>query len=317
MTDSFTLDIAQLRVRISSNQVALVDAWRRLFRHHGAEDNEPCTHEVELFDRAAYEQPADVSLRWRSTLLGVSAKPQAIPASQSGSLLDKVLGFILRKKNQPSRPQPVYSGSCEVSCFRDAEGREFIVPQKADWRLIHMPDVHQTYVYMDAMNDDIESIAAAMLHVVGSQYGRYLLFASAVEENGEAVVFVGHGGAGKTTACIERIEQGAKYMGDDLVLVYLENGAAMVGSILIPARVVTAQSVEKKRVDFVDVPVRQAPLGKVYQLTRDHSQVTRKELDCGDVLVQLFDLTNSAHTHDNAAQYTGTLTDIMSDLALR
>lgn len=336
MTDSFIIEVAQLYVQISGKDRVLLDAWKQLFRHHIPYDEERCIHEVELCDIAEFAIPVGMKLQWTSTLLGVSAKEQ-LPSASAPSIADMIkdlpdrvkalratilknLFGIQTQQTQPqpqAQPQPVYSGSCSVSCYKDAEGREFIVPEKADWRIIHIPDMRITYVYTNLQNDSTEDVVAAMLHVVGSQYGRYLLFASAVEEDGEAVVFIGHGGSGKTTACIERIENGAKYMGDDLVFVYLENGTAMVGSLLFPAKVVTAQTVEKKRMDLVGLPVLQAPMAKVIELTRDHAVGTKKQLGSGDILTRFFDYTNAAHTHDNGAMFVGTLTDIMSDMALK
>lgn len=212
--------------------------------------------------------------------------------------------------------RPMYSGSGIVDCYRDTQGKDYLVPEQNDWRIVHDANEHTTYVYADKHND---GLVATLLHVIGSQYGCYLLFASCVAQKGEAILLTGKGGAGKTTRCLELVQQGATYMGDDLVLVYHQGRQMMVGALLLPIKQDTGGK-QKERKDILSDTSQillNAPLTAIYWLQESYKNNPNPQIapiPKDAVMEKILLLTNTVHLHADRMHFMETISTLCEEV---
>ena len=119
---------------------------------------------------------------------------------------------------------------------------EIIILSEETW-IVHNRKVKKTdcYVYDKGLNGqdlDQHTIDAVLiiLHAVMAMNHRYVLHAASVTINDEAFVFLGESGLGKSTLCASLLEQGADYMGDDIVFLYINNKQLMIGGLLFDGK---------------------------------------------------------------------------------
>lgn len=304
--NSFSVQIANLCIGISGyndEDSSCLQELKRIFSHHEVSPDTPVVHRVVVCAPRRFKMVPDASLQWVSPCLGVT-----------GSTPRRLWSFFTR-----SQVVPKYSGTCDVMCYKDAPRQVgYYVPKNAQWRIEHHADEHITYVYSKKPSDVSDGLSSLLLHVIGSQYGCYLLFASCVAIDGKALLFTGNGGVGKTTLCMELIKQGATYIGDDLVLVYLDGGQPKVGSLLFPVKCYAEGDLShKKKLDVASQtsqrPPLNVPLKSIYLLRRteaSNAESYLQPLQGGTLFEEMLNLTNKANTHANAQRFVDTMTTI-------
>lgn len=300
---SFFIQVANLCIEIcgyNDEDSACLDDLKRVFCHHEVSRDAIAVHRVVVCASSRFEVPTDVSLRWVSPCLGVAG---GMPRHR-WPLFDKIFA---RKKERPK-----YSGTCDMFCYYDVHSqRDYFIPENGEWRIEHDAKEHVTYVFSDGHNEMSDGLPSMLINVIGSQYGCYLLFASCVAVEGEALLFMGNSGVGKTTLCLELIKQGASYIGDDLVLVYLTEGRAMVGSLLFPMKCyVDGVYTHKKKIDvasqFSQRPPLHVPLHSMYLLQPGNAvnaELYFKPMPDGTMFEKMLKFTNRANTNADAHHF--------------
>lgn len=306
---SFKMQIANFCVEICGyNDVdsSCLQGLKRLFRHHEVGSDTVVSHRIVVCASYQFEIPPEATLRWVSTCLGVAG------SKQDGRRLFFVRFFVRNKEI------PQYSGTDDVRCYKDSLRQEaYYVPNNAEWRIKHVAKEHVTYVY-PAKRDELSGLSSMLLHVIGSQFGCYLLFASCVSIDGEALLFTGNGGVGKTLLCMELMKQGATYIGDDLVLVYRNGERAIVGSLLFPIKCYANRIHSKKsEIDVVSQlpqrPPLNVPLQSIYLLRRADNPFAEsylKPMQGERMFETMLSLTNKANTNADVHHFVDTVSSI-------
>lgn len=197
---------------------------------------------------------------------------------------------------------------------------DYFIPENGEWRIMHNAKEHVTYVYSDEHGEMSDDLPSMLVNVIGSQYGCYLLFAASVAINGQALLFVGDSGVGKTTLCLDLIKQGATYLGDDLVLVYLKEKRAMLGSLFFPVKCYSDRThTHKKTFDVVAqlLPPLNVPIKSIFLLQRTYSpkdQSYVKPMQVETMFEMMLKMTNKANTHADGHHFVDTISSICSSV---
>ena len=136
--------------------------------------------------------------------------------------------------------------------------------------------------------------------------------------DGAAYIFTAKSGVGKSTLCMELVKQGASYVGDDLVLLYVEGKQAKVGSLLFPLKYYADMNqVHKKKMDMISLlsqrPTLNAPLKSIYLLQRTVEATSKsylKPIHGGVMVEKLLKWTNKANTNADARHFVTTISSI-------
>lgn len=305
---SFRIQIADFYVEIDGNDnadSAVLQELGRQFLYHKVDGHIPADHRIVVCPVMGFDLPKEAALSWTSACVGGAYQK-----------LSNRSWFVFRKKEIPS-----YSGVGTVHCYKDQQQAQYFIPELAKWRIKQLAQEHTTYLYIDQYNDKY-SVIPFLLHIIGSEYGRYLLFGSTVAINGEALLFIGDSGVGKTPLSMQLIQQGADYMGDDLVLVYLKGDQVMVGSILRPLKCYMNGDYSHKQIvdilsDVSPYPPLNMPLKAVYKLQKYNRWNNRLYLEpmAKDVSFEnLMELTNKTYTQSNADHFVDTIYSICTSV---
>lgn len=308
---SFIVQIANLNIEIcgwNDKDSACLRDLRRIFVHHEVSDDNVATHRIVVCSSKQFAISPEAIMQWASPCLGVA---DMMPHRRSHFLAR----LFCRNKEIPR-----YSGTCDVICYKDNHRDvEYFMTKNAEWRIEHHAKEHVTYVYSDKKIDMSDGLPSMLIHVVGSQYGCYLLFASCVAVDGKASLFTGGGGVGKTTLCMDLIKKGASYIGDDLVVIYRDGEKTMVGSLLFPLKYYANKiNSNKKEIDLVpDNPVLNAPLEVIYCLKRTgHTGAEPNVVPMrdGEMFEKMLKLTNKANTNADARNFIDTLSFVCDNV---
>lgn len=308
---SFVMQIASLTIEVcgfNDEESACLESLKHIFRHHIVRESESIIHRIIVCKPNEYNLPSEAAPQWVAPCLGVAGRVPRRP-----SLWSRLTRLFAR-----NREIPLYSGTCNVRCYRDAHRQvDYFIPEYGTWRVEHHATEHLTYAYADPQEDLSDGLPPMLMNVIGSQYGCYLIFASCVAVDGEALLFTGNSGVGKSTLCMELVKQGASYLGDDLALLYVKGGKAMVGSLLFPLKYYADQErVHKTKMDMLSLsqqrPSLTAPLKAAYLVQRadDAAQSYLRALPSGTMLEQLLKRTNKANTHADTRHFVTTLSSI-------
>ena len=304
---SFVMQIATLCIEIdgyNGEDSACLRDLKRVFAHHEVGPDNKAVHRIVVCASKQFVIPSEAVIQWVSPCLGVADK-----------LPRRRFPFFARLFGREME-LPRYSGTCDVICYKDTRRQVmYFMTKNAEWRIEHNAAGHVTYVYSDIQIDMSDGLPAMLINVIGSQYGCYILFASCVAADGEALLFAGRGGVGKTTLCMELIRQGATYIGDDIVLVYQEGSQAMAGSLLFPVKYCNNRINHKNKIDVVSQlqqrPPLNVPLKSVYYLQRsDKAESYRKPMPGGTMFEKMLDLTNKANTNADAQHFVDTISHV-------
>lgn len=312
-SSSFVMQIANISIEVCGfhdEETASLEGLKRIFRHHKVSSSENIGHRIIVCSPERYKHSPKASLKWMAPCLGVAG---LVPRHRS------FLTHVFSRLFPRNREIPLYSGTCNVRCYFDPLHQvNYFIPEYGKWRVEHHPEENITYVYADEHIDSADGLPSMLVNVIGSQYGCYLIFASCVAMDGEALLLTGNSGVGKSTLCRELVRQGASYMGDDLALLYMNEGQAMAGSLLFPLKYYADEDqMHKRKMDMASQPSQRppltAPLKGVYILHRENHPVaapTLQPIQRGAMLEKLLKRTNKANTHADARHFVTTLSSI-------
>jgi len=199
-----------------------------LFKHHLSDDSshDEEYHHVDIKSVNNINIPKDAILAWKGVYHGVG------------------------KKGNPNNSVKKYlSANGRLEYFVTAE-EACIINDRTTGRttcalLIKRPPFHIEYV-----RPSIGSVIILLIHIIMSYHRRYTLHASAVVWRGNALVFTGKSGQGKSTLCTDLVSLGAGFLGDDIVFAYLKEGKPYIASLLFDAKLYESS---KRKKDFIDI----------------------------------------------------------------
>lgn len=310
---SFVIQIARLNIEVygrDDDASACLNDLKRVFLHHIVKRHTVAGHRIIVCTPGSFRISSDAILQWVSPCLGVAGS-----VSRYKSLFCRLFTH--------NKEIPRYSGTCNVICYRDQYRHiDYYMPENLIWRIEHKANEHVTYVYSDGRDEISDGLPSMLLNIIGSQYGYYLLFASCVAIEGEALLFTGHSGVGKTSLCMELIKNGLTYIGDDLVLLYRDKDRVMIGSLLFPLK--TYDSVfglHKKRIDVAsqssERPLFNAHLKAVYYLKRQSDSVAEsiiEPMQGAEALEKMLMFSNRANTVFDGQLFVDTLSFVCSSV---
>ena len=307
------MQIANLSVEVRGfrdEESACLEGLKHIFRHHIVDEPTGIDHRIIVCSTDKDAVLPKATLQWVAPCLGVAG---LVPRSRP------FLARIYSRLFTRNKEIPLYSGTCNVSCYYDPHRQvSYYVPEYGKWYVEHHPGEHVTYVYSDEQSENSDGLPSMLVNVIGSQYGRYLIFASCVAVEDGALLLTGDSGVGKSTLCMKLVEQGAAYMGDDLALLYMDAGQVMAGSLLFPLkRYADETQLHKTKIDMASQPSQNppltVPLKAVYILHRaDHpvASPTLQPIQAGTMIERLLKRTNRANTHADPRHFVTTLSSI-------
>lgn len=306
------MQIANLFIEIcgfDDEESVCLEELKRVFRYHEVQGTKEFHHRIIVCKPDKYNLPSKAAPQWIAPCLGVAGR---IPSRRS--FLARVFDRIFARHGV----RPLFAGTCNVHCYRDANRHtDYFIPEYGEWRVEHHAEEHITYVYSDKPHLQSDGLPSMLLNVIGSQYGCYLVFAACVATDEGALLLTGNSGVGKSTLCMKYVRQGAAYMGDDLVLLYLDGERAMAGSLLFPLKHYAAgDHLHKQQMDPLTLsphrPPLTAPLKAVYLLQRGEGAVDSapQRMLGGEMLGILLKRTNRANTNADAFRFVSTLSVI-------
>lgn len=154
----------------------------------------------------------------------------------------------------------------------------------------------------------IGTIIILLVHVVMAYHRRYTLHAAAVVWKERAIVFTGKSGQGKSTLCTDLVAQGAGFLGDDIVFIYMDDGKPQIASLLFDAKLFESS---KKDKDFIDIleryrcqHIESVPLQAIAEIhqTREGASTLTKETDEDRLLAVFLTAANNIalqYDHDD------------------
>lgn len=254
MAEELVTVIAGINVLWQSDSEVEMEELRTLFRYHREDaprPGAPVHHVAYLPVYESRQMPADATLRWEGEYLGTSdAHLYTSPSTGEDILVYSNEIWIVHNRREGR-------SLCYLYSRRRAEGG----------------------IDRHAMKDAV----IILLHMVMAMYHRYVVHAAAVELNGAAHLFLGESGHGKSTLSMGLVCQGAGYMGDDLVFLYVEDGVAMAGALLSDTKMIPPEG-DSRHKAYVDVvaqygarPVSDAPIRALYYIHKVCTGPSRME----------------------------------------
>lgn len=225
---SVSIKVAGVFIRFTSDLDIDICHLKMLFKHHvieTADDTLPC-HEVNIVGTTERVIPSDARLVWKGYYHAVGHR------GDHGSDVKKYVSA---------------DGSTE---YFESRGGECIVNDLAAGKTTCHMVLKQKRLSKANIRSNIDAIVMLLTHVIMAYHRRYTLHASAVVWRGRAVVFTGRSGQGKSTLCTDLVAQGAGFLGDDIVFLYMDDGQPRVASLLFDAKLFESSKTDK---DFVDI----------------------------------------------------------------
>lgn len=293
---SIRVQIAGLNIRFESGVEYDVSVLRGFFKYHLLQSAQEPDCTVVLKRQKAFRMPRDAERLWQS-------KHQAI---------DEPKDTIGRHRvHVPSAADAYGIASCYYSRTHDTY--YYGLMRDCTW-VRYCPSAHRIdYV----LRPSVTPISAMplLMHVLATVHGRFLLHGAAVSVDGKAHLFIGKSGSGKSTLSTDLAKQKAAYMGDDLVLVYLQNGVPMIGALLFEAKLHLGNEPEKREVDIpallhTDYYLT-APLVAVYLVSQSGgAQSSVEPRPAGELMEQLLEASNGMCMQYDRQQWLATLFEL-------
>ena len=293
---SIRVQIAGLNIRFESGVEYDVSVLRGFFKYHLLQSAQEPDCTVVLKRQRAFRMPRDAERLWQS-------KHQAI---------DEPKDTIGRHRvHVPSAADAYGIASCYYSRTHDTY--YYGLMRDCTW-VRYCPSAHRIdYV----LRPSVTPISAMplLMHVLATVHGRFLLHGAAVSVDGKAHLFIGKSGSGKSTLSTDLAKQKAAYMGDDLVLVYLQNGVPMIGALLFEAKLHLGDVPEKREVDIPSLLHTDyyltAPLVAVYLVSQSGgTQSSIEPRPAGELMEQLLEASNGMCMQYNRQQWLATLFEL-------
>lgn len=151
-----------------------------------------------------------------------------------------------------------------------------------------------------------------LLHTVLAIHGRYSLHASSVGFKGEAFIFIGESGQGKSTLCTDLVGMGADYMGDDLIYIYNRENVVYAGSLLMEAKLFPDSKARDK--DWIDIisttgccaPL-ELPLKRICYISRAEGPCRLEPQEPTDCMIALMRASNNVRMQYDARRWQDVL----------
>ena len=305
---SMRVRLADITICFESDQESDISDLSSFFKYHLADSEEETDCTVVLKRQASFHMPKDAEMLWLSKSQGIQ-EPEKLVGKQRIKIYSNFDTFGLATCYISRERGEYYYGLMQdqswISC-RPAEHKIKYV--------LHRPPKRK------GIPDESEGISPLsaiplLIHVISTICGRYLIHGAAVGIDGRASLFLGKNGSGKSTLCTDLARQKATFMGDDIVLLYTENGVPMVGALLFPAKLYLDNSEEKSE---VDVPEQMqtdyclsAPLEAVYsvQLSGKPTSTVEPRV-AAELLPQLMGASNGMMMQYDKQQWLSTMYEI-------
>jgi hypothetical protein len=293
---SIRVRIAGLSIRFESGLGSDVSVLRCFFKYHLAQSAQEPDCTVVLKRQMAYRMPKDAERQWQS-------KHQALAEPEETNGRHRV--------HVPSATDAYGIASCYYSRTRDTY--YYGLMRDRTW-VCYTPSAHRIDYVLKPSVDAISAMPLLM-HVLATVHGRFLFHGAAVCVNGKAHLFVGKSGSGKSTLSTDLAKQHIAYMGDDLVLVYMQDGVPMIGALLFQAKLHIGSDTEKSEVDIPAMMQTDyclsAPLAAVY-LVRQSGGVesTIEPRPAAELMEQLLEASNSMRMQYDQQQWLATLFEL-------
>ena len=152
-----------------------------------------------------------------------------------------------------------------------------------------------------------------LLHSIASMHGKYCIHASCMAKNGNAYLFLGKSGEGKSTISMLLGAAGWEYMGDDLVFISLDNnGDVIVDSFLSNIKLANEELNAKESIDVIKNQhfnyTYKKKLGAIFKLQRTHESKESLLVPASHVeaFSWLMDSVNAINIHYHPEQWINT-----------
>lgn len=225
---SVSIKVAGVIIRFVSDLDIDICHLKMLFKHHvidATDGNQPC-HEVNIVGTTESVIPSDARLVWKGYYHAVGHRGDH--------------GSDVKKYVSPD-------GTTE---YFESRGGECIVNDLVAGKATCYMVLKRKRLSKANIRSNIDAIVMLLTHVIMAYHRRYTLHASAVVWRGRAIVFTGRSGQGKSTLCTDLVAQGAGFLGDDIVFLYMDNGQPRIASLLFDAKLFESSKTDK---DFVDI----------------------------------------------------------------
>lgn len=305
---STRIQIADITVRFESDLEGDIVDLDSFFKYHHADPAREADCTVVLKRQASFYMPKDAELLWQSRCHGV-VEPERLTGRRRRIVFSKFDTFGLASCYMSRQRGEYYYGMMQDKswvCCRPTERRIDYV--------LHQPPARGHGTKPCEVANPISSMPL-LIHVVSTLHGRFLTHGAAVRLDGKASLFLGKSGSGKSTLSTDLARQGASFMGDDLVLVYVKDGVPMIGSLLFPAKLHTDSKTEKRNVDVAEEMQTgvclTAPLGAVYMVRQSGKPMSTVEArPAAELLQELMGASNGMMMQYDRQQWLATMYDI-------
>lgn len=279
--------IAGVAVTWTTDCVGETDELRRILKYHLRDPQEDAGEETHTIEFTETEQlpivPADAKLRWEGPYICLVTSHNKVKwlFSESTGLEYMLLTEEITIVHDVSRNHTV----CHLLSRR--EGDRTVRPRIWDAIVI-------------------------LLHTVMSIHGRYSMHAAAVGLCGEAYVFIGESGHGKSTLCTDLVNLGADYMGDDLMFIYTRGDTVYAGSLLMEAKLLPSKRARQKEwIDVVETTGCRAslemPLKRIYYLKRAKGPCRVEPREPADCMIAMIRASNNVRMQYDADRWQDAL----------
>ena len=239
---SMRVQIADIVIRFESELESDISDLDGFFKYHHADSDKETDCTVILKRQASFYMPKDAEMLWQSKRHG-SVESDACPSRRRISVLTNFDTFGL--------------ASCYVSRKRGEyyyglmQDKSWICCRPSEHRINYVLHHHPLRKSTTGENEVASPLSAIplLIHVISTIYGRFLVHGAAVGFGNRAFLFLGKSGSGKSTLSTDLARQKASFMGDDIVLIYMKDGAPMIGSLLFQAKLHVDNAEEKSNVD--------------------------------------------------------------------
>lgn len=220
------VEVAGILIRFQSEMEEDICHLSTLFKHHLAANAAKADHVVDITTIERSPVPGDAVLAWKGYYHGVG---------YDGKHENTLKKYVSQDKRYEYFDTP--DGGC-ITIDRESP---HTVCSLMSWKKLFSQKRERA---------NIGSLVILLIHIIMARHNRYTLHASAVAWKGNAIVFVGRSGQGKSTLCTDLTRLGAGFMGDDIVFVYQDAGRAMIAPLLFDAKLHKDSQKEKTFVDM-------------------------------------------------------------------